>query len=108
MDARADKDVYMESGGHESKEMVVERHQAGEKPIEMEYKETESTNNKFRVMYTNTDGVVSSLSEVKDYLREKPELVCLTETKLREEINIRFEKEGYNLWRRDRKSREEE
>ena len=53
--------------------------------------------------YTNIDGLISSLLEVEDYLREKKrELLCLAETKLREEIQLSFKEEVYNIWRRDR------
>ena len=77
--------------------MVAEGYHTGKQPIE---------SNKIKVTYTNIDGLVSGLMEMKDYLRErKPEVVCLTETKLKEEIKIGFEKEGYNMWRRDRKSK---
>ena len=77
--------------------MVAEGCQAGKLPIE---------NNNIKVTYTNIDGLVSGIVELKDYLRErKPEVVCLTETKLKEEITVGFEKEGYNMWRRDRKTK---
>ncbi len=33
-------------------------------------------------------------------------MVCLTETKLKEDIKLRFTKEGYSTWRRDRKGKE--
>ncbi len=57
-------------------------------------------------MYTNIDGLVSSLRELRDYLHErKPEVACITETKLTREINVEFEEEGYNTWRRDRKNK---
>lgn len=57
-------------------------------------------------MYTNIDGLVSSLRELRDYLHEKkPEVACITETKLTREINVEFEEEGYNIWRRDRKNK---
>ena len=53
--------------------------------------------------YTNIDGLISSLLEVEDYLKEKKrELLCLAETKLREEIQLSFKEEGYTIWRRDR------
>ena len=75
--------------------MVAEGCQAGKQPVECD---------KIKVTYTNIDCLVSGLVEMRDYLRErKPEVVCLTETKLKEEIKIGFEKEGYNMWRRDRK-----
>ena len=49
------------------------------------------------VMYTNIDGILSSVLEVRDYLKEsKPDVLCLTETKLKEEIHLSF-KEGRGL-----------
>jgi len=57
------------------------------------------------LMYTNIDGVLSSRLELEDYLKEeKPEIVCLTETKLNDETNINFAK-NYNIWRRDRRGK---
>ncbi len=57
-------------------------------------------------MYTNIDGLVLSLLELKDYLKNnKPDVVCLIETKLKEEINMRFAKEAYCTWRRGRKGK---
>ena len=39
-----------------------------------------------RVMYTNIDGLTSGILELRDYMMEKkPDVVCITETKLREE-----------------------
>ena len=59
-----------------------------------------------KVMYTNIDGLLSGLLELRDYLIEKkPDVVCITETKLREEIKISFKEQGYNVWRRDRKGK---
>ena len=59
-----------------------------------------------RVMYTNIDGILSSVLEVRDYLKEsKPDVLCLTETKLKEKIHLSFKEEGYNNWRRDRKGK---
>ena len=41
-----------------------------------------SLSNILRVMYTNVDGLLSSLLEFKDYLRtNKPDVVAVTETK---------------------------
>ena len=58
------------------------------------------------IMYTNVDGLVSSIIEVKDYLRiHNPDVICFTETKLKEEIKLGFANEGYNTWRRDRKGK---
>ncbi|MPC69835.1 hypothetical protein E2C01_064066 [Portunus trituberculatus] len=44
--------------------------------------------------------------EVRDYLKKKkPDVMCIVETKLREEIHIDFKEVGYNSWRRDRKDK---
>lgn len=44
-------------------------------------------------MYTNVDRIISSKLELQDYLQEKkPMIVCLTETKLNEVIQIVFDK----------------
>ena len=57
-------------------------------------------------MYTNIDGLWSGMLELRDYLIEKkPDVVCVTETKLREEVQISFKDQGYNVWRRDRKGK---
>ncbi len=57
-------------------------------------------------MCINIDGLVSSLLELKDYLKNnKSDVVCLTETKLKEEIKFGFTKEGYSTWKRDRKGK---
>lgn len=57
-----------------------------------------------RVMYTNLDGILSSVLEVRNYLREnRPEESCKTETKLIERIHLGFMEEGFKNWRRDRK-----
>ena len=59
-----------------------------------------------KVMYTNIDILLSGLLELRDHLIEKkPDVVCITETKLREEIQISFKEQGYNVWRRDRKGK---
>ena len=50
------------------------------------------------------DGLLSSILEIKDYLgSEKPDVFCMTETRLKEEINVKFQQERFKLWRRDRK-----
>ncbi len=59
-------------------------------------------------MYTNVDGLVSSLLELKDYLKNnKPDVICLTETKLKEEIKLRFANDIAH-GRKTEKGREEE
>ena len=48
-------------------------------------------------MYTNIEGIVARKLELTDYLKEKkPESVCLTETKLCEDIQtiIEYMEEG--------------
>ena len=46
---------------------------------------------------------MSSVLEVRDYLKEsKPDVFCIAETKLKEEIQVNFADEGYKCWRRDR------
>ena len=45
-----------------------------------------------KIMYTNIDGTISRKLELADYLKEKkPEIICLTETKLCEEIQTNIE-----------------
>ncbi|MPC31817.1 hypothetical protein E2C01_025117 [Portunus trituberculatus] len=61
---------------------------------------------KLRMTYTNIDGLLSSMLEVRDYLKEKkPDVMCIVETKLGAEIHVNFKEEGYNSWRRDRKGK---
>ena len=56
-----------------------------------------------KVMYTNIDGLTRKL-ELIDYLKEKkPEIVCLAETKLCEEIQTNIENDNYNIWRKEDK-----
>ncbi len=72
----------MESCGHESEEIVAQRCHG------------RSPSRSLKITYTNIDGLVLSLLELKDYL--KPDVVCLMETKLKEEIKMRFAKKGGN------------
>ena len=63
-------------------------------------------NGALKVMYTNIDGLLSGVLELKDYLEvNRPEVVCLAETKLKQEVQLNFKNEGYNIWRRDRKDK---
>ena len=59
------------------------------------------------MVYTNIDGLVSKLNELKDYIRvEKPQIVCLTETKLNSKIkNETLNLPDYNIWRKDRQNK---
>ena len=52
------------------------------------------------------DGLLSSILEVKEYLSsEKPDVFCMMETKIKEEIYVNFQQEGFKIWRRDRKGK---
>ena len=51
-----------------------------------------------KVMYTSIDGLLTGKSEMRDYLVEKkPDVVCITETKLKEEVQVSFKEQGYNV-----------
>ncbi len=59
-----------------------------------------------KIMFTNIDGLVLSLLELKDYLKKnKSDLTSLMETKLKEEIEMRFAKEGYSTYRWERRGK---
>ena len=59
-----------------------------------------------KVMYTIIDGIINKINKLVDYLKEeKPEIVCLTETKLCEKIQTNIENDSYNIWRKDRKDK---
>ena len=61
-----------------------------------------------KVIYTNIDGIISRKLELVHYLKEKkPEIVCLTETKVCEEIQTNIENDHYNIWRKDRKDKKD-
>ena len=86
--------------------MVAKRSQRRDTTVEVKHIEKDGKCDNLRVMYTNIDGVLSSILELRDYLRlNKPDVVCITETKLKEEIHVQFQDEGYNMWRRDRKNK---
>ena len=55
-------------------------------------------------MYTNTDGLLSKKLELRDYTdKNKPDEVCITETKLNGEIGSKaLGWENYEIWRKDR------
>ena len=59
------------------------------------------------MMYSNADGLVSKLCELRGLItKEKPEIVCLTETKLNATIsNATLNFDGYEVWRKDRESK---
>ena len=57
------------------------------------------------MMYTNIDGLLSSRLELQDYvMKEKPDIICLTETKLNEKITVNLDNK-YNTWRKDRQGK---
>ena len=57
-----------------------------------------------RVSYTNIDGFLSKRLECLDYLRsEKPDIMCIVETKLTPNVETDWFEEGqYSIWRGDR------
>ena len=58
-----------------------------------------------KVMYTNIDGILSSRLELQDYvMAEKPDIVCLTETKLNDKIKVNLDNK-FNIWRKDREGK---
>lgn len=56
------------------------------------------------------DRLLSGILEMRDYLLEKkPDVVCITGTKLREEVQMSFKEQEYTVWReRERIKQEEE
>ena len=57
----------------------------------------------FKIIYTNIDEIIPRKLELTDYLKEKePDVVCLVETKLMEDIQIKIEENDYNTWRENR------
>ena len=59
----------------------------------------------FKIMYTNVDEIISRKLELRDYLENKtPNVVCITETKLDENITDKMVTfQNYITWRKDRK-----
>ena len=60
-----------------------------------------------KVSYTNADGILSKRLECLDYLkRERPDIMCIVETKLTPNIELSwFDNGQYNIWREDRISK---
>ena len=57
---------------------------------------SDGKSNKLKVAYTNVDGLLSSMLEIKDYSSsKKSDVFCMTETKLKEEIYVNFQQEGF-------------
>ena len=76
--------VLLESDGHEAEEVVYSGERSNGRETVALSKKRGSGKGKLRVMYTNIDGLGFSILEVKDYLRDrKPDVLCLTETKLK-------------------------
>ena len=71
-------------------------------------KETKRGGNKvLNIMYSNADGLSSKIQELQQEIKiNKPDIVCITETKLEEEIlDATLNLKGYQVWRRDRKGK---
>ena len=48
---------------------------------------TNYKNSKIKIVYSNVDGLISKLTELKDIIKDKkPQVICLTETKLSSNI----------------------
>ena len=58
-------------------------------------------------MYANIDGLIPRKLELTDYLKEKKiEILCLTETKLSEDIQTNIvNNNNYSIWRKDIKGK---
>ena len=55
------------------------------------------------VSYTNTNELMSTLSERNDFLRaKKPDIFSLVETKLNDSEDVSVREGKYNVWRRSR------
>ena len=68
----------------------------------------EETRNGIQVSYTNINGFISKRLECMDYLQNnKPDIMCMVETKLRPGSPLEwFKEEPYKVWRNDRKEKE--
>ena len=85
-DRDGEEEFLLEGSGFETKEVVCTEERGGS-----------GGGKKLRVTYTNIDGLLSSILDVRDYLKEKkPNVMCIVETKLREQIHGNFKEEGYN------------
>ena len=60
-----------------------------------------------KVFYSNIDGLISKKLELGDYIREmKPEVICLTETKIDKDVVLEvLGWNNYNIWRKDREGK---
>ena len=57
-------------------------------------------------MYTNIDGFISEMLEMRDYaLENKLDVVCITEPKLNKDIQINYKEQRYDVSRRERKGK---
>ena len=60
---------------------------------------------KLRITFTTVNGLLFSM-DIKDHLKiYKPDIFCIAETKLKEGIHINSKKEGYRIWKKDRKGK---
>ena len=99
------KQSFLESKEQQDNEMIHKQQILERKENEMNVTVTKRSD-EIKVMYTNIDGIISRKLELVDYLREKkPQIVCLTQTKLCEEIQTNIENDNYNIWRKDRKDK---
>ena len=67
---------------------------------------SDGKSNKLKVAYTNVDGLLSSMLEIKECLSsQKPDVFCMAETKLKEDIYVNFQQERFKIWRRNKKGK---
>ena len=99
------KKSFLESKRQQNNEMI-HKQQMLERKVKENNAATTKGSDELKVMYTNIDGIITRKLELVDYLQEKkPEIVCLTETKLCEEIQTNIENNNYNIWRKDKKDK---
>ena len=106
-DLKRKKVVFLLSSRVTSKEMVQKQKRNGDsrrtRPPDSHFRTS-----RIKMVYSNVDGLISKLMELKDVVKDKkPQVICLTETKLSTNIIDDILNIGnYNIWRKDRKFRQ--
>merc|ERR1712035_212832 len=73
-------------------------------------KQKRGGNKVLNIMYSDADGLSSKIQELQQEMKiDKPDIVCITETKLEEEmLDATLNLKGYQVWRGDRKGKKGE